>query len=953
MIQFLLFTLLSASSVFAAIPTLTFMGGDNLALKVEVLSDDFIHFEVATKKFHSSQNNKAIITTPMIDKKSGYPGPTSLKKYSQGFETSLVKVGVGKDLCISLLRKKDNKKILKTCPYRFEQSYKRLYSESFESQNFYGLGHNFYSFDTDGDLKKRHIRAGGEYGNSLKGFSKGANGASIFPILYSLEKEGQGYFFFFDHYYKQEWKFNNHLIKGKEVPFFDLDFLGEQTRWYVKLGDSPKELKRAYMDLVGKSKLPPKKALGLWVSEFGFDSFKETFDILRSIRNDNFPLDGFGMDIQWFGGRFIQDGVFGDSKFGALEWDRGNFKDPEKTIEHLHQEHGVDLMLIEESYVSKYLPIHDVLEKKGYLAKNSDGSATFLDSNPWWGKGGMIDWTNPDAGNFFHDLKRQPLIDMGVTYHWTDLGEPEMYNGNSKYYGFPETNKHDHKDIHNYFNFAWLESIARGYERNQVRTRPFMMSRSGAPGIQKLGAAMWSGDIGANLNAFKASLNVQMHLSMSGIDYYGNDIGGFHRRSDTLDGSAEKLFTLWFANASVFDFPVRSHTWNLSNSLQTSPNLIGDKNSNYFNIHQRYALSAYYYSLAKEVSETGDPLVRPLFYEFPSDLEVREIANQKMIGKWLMGAAVANYGEADRRVYLPAGTWMNYHTAHIYESKGEHVQQITNHQNGIFRIPLFLKQGAIVPKMNVDKDSYNILGKRRKGSKRLDDLSLLIFPSPKKSEFTLYEDDGETIDYEDGKFATTEISQIKNGNEILIEVSPAIGEFSHQIKKRNLRLEVVLNEEQVAVVLLDEKQVKRCNVGEWESRKICYQIKENKVEVQTSETSILKKSKLRIQTRRQNSKTTSALLVCYNGITVPGQSIYMVGNHPVLGNGDDKLALRLNPTDYPVWSSFVKNLPRNLELKYRCVKKTDGPENQSLEFSEEFSFELGQRPYSGKAAGWF
>src|SRR5207248_332102 len=100
-----------------------------------------------------------------------------------------------------------------------------------------------------------------------------------------------------------------------------------------------------------------------------------------------------------------------------------------------------------------------------------------------------------------------------------DLGEPEMYSPTSVYAGIG--GRHRHIDIHNLFSFFWIESIARGYGRHHVERRPFMMARSGAPGMQRFGASMWSGDIGTNLTSVASHLNVQMHMSMSGIDYFG------------------------------------------------------------------------------------------------------------------------------------------------------------------------------------------------------------------------------------------------------------------------------------------------------------------------------------------------------------------------------------------------------------------------------------------------
>jgi hypothetical protein len=244
-------------------------------------------------------------------------------------------------------------------------------------------------------------------------------------------------------------------------------------------------------------------------------------------------VDGFVLDLQWFGG--VLSGS-DNSRMGSLDWDLTHFPDPANRIAELNQKQGVGIITIEESYISRGLPEYTSLAEKNYLARAcATCPPSYLISNPWWGQGGMLDWTNPAAGIFWHDWKREPLITAGVIGHWTDLGEPEMYDAASWYSGITDDylllNKH--ADVHNLFNLLWSQSIYEGYLRNGHTQRPFILSRSGAPGSQRYGAAMWSGDIGSNLISLTSQMNVQMHMSLSGMDYFGSDIGGFHRHIST------------------------------------------------------------------------------------------------------------------------------------------------------------------------------------------------------------------------------------------------------------------------------------------------------------------------------------------------------------------------------------------------------------------------------------
>jgi alpha-glucosidase (family GH31 glycosyl hydrolase) len=330
----------------------------------------------------------------------------------------------------------------------------------------------------------------------------------------------------------------------------------------------------------------------------------------------------------------------------------------------------------------------------------------------------MIDWTNDAAADYWHDLKRQPLIDISVAGHWIDLGEPEMYNASDWVAGILP-NKHGQADYHNLYNLKWAQSIARGFARNGTARRPFMMARSGAAGIQRFGASMWSGDIGSQLANLAAHFNAQMHMSLSGIDYFGSDIGGFHRSA--LNSDLNDLYTRWFANGMMFDIPGRPHadTHNCpyptpnpppaASCHETAPDRIGDMASNLANVRQRYELTPYTYSLAYRAYLFGEPVVPPLVYYYQNDMNVRRTGDDKMLGRDLLVATVTAPGppnsnaETQRGVYLPAGDWVNYHTNQWFHRTGQSFAAQPEYLSGIFRLPTYARAGALLPKMYVDR----------------------------------------------------------------------------------------------------------------------------------------------------------------------------------------------------------------------------------------------------------
>jgi alpha-glucosidase len=296
---------------------------------------------------------------------------------------------------------------------------------------------------------------------------------------------------------------------------------------------------------------------------------------------------------------------------------------------------------------------------------------------------------------------------------------------------------------------------------------------------------------------------------MSGIDDYGADIGGFHRES--LDGNLDDLYTQWFANGMAFDIPARTHTENLCNCKETAPDRIGDLQSNLVNLRQRYELSPYLYSLTHLAYLYGKPVIPPLVYYYQDDFNVREIGDEKLLGRDLLVASAVAYGEKERKVYLPAGDWVNYHTNEWLHSSGEWFSPFTESINGKFILPMFARAGAIIPLMYVDDKTMNIMGLREDGSTR-DELIVRVFAGNDPSNFTLYEDDGETIAYQDGEVDTTLISQQQTTDGVEVTIGKTSGNYTGTPTSRDNIIKLSLESAaSIADVTLNRSNLDRFN----------------------------------------------------------------------------------------------------------------------------------------------
>jgi alpha-glucosidase (family GH31 glycosyl hydrolase) len=779
-------------------------------LSFEVLTDQLFHFEIARTP------TSPILTTPLVQKKS-YSGATfahPLTSQGLGFQTAAAQVEVDAEtLCMKVFDLKRKVMLTQACPGATPDAENRLTLSREQMQNVYGLGAQFRNLGTvNGDWAGTTRTPGGNYGNSMVAFGGGGVGNVQIPVLYAIGAGHLNYALYLDDVYALSWDFTSDVWSVTHPPVQSrrrsrtrvTEVSEKPFRGYFILGGDLPELRTQYMDLMGHPLVPPKKAFGLWVSEFGYKNWSEIDDKLKTLRKNRFPIDGFVLDLYWYGGYDSTE----NSAMGLYDWDTANFPHPKEKIASYDKNSGIGLMCIEESYISEAAKNFSLMENQGFLARNvSETGTPMVINNAWWGTGGMIDWSSDAAGAFWHDHMRQPLADMGMTFHWTDLGEPESFQATNWYHGIDGYGSTE-TDVHNLYNFKWHQSIFDGYQRNHETKRHFILSRSGEAGIQRFGSALWSGDIGSNLRSLSSHLNAQMHMSLSGIDYYGADIGGFHRQA--LEGDLNELYTRWFAHATWFDVPVRPHTDDGSKQNFTAPDRIGDKASNLYNIRQRYELAPYYYSLAHRAYLFGEPVVPPLVYYFQEDPNVRIVAEEKMVGPSLLVATSAKAGENDRGVYLPQGDWVNYHTNTWYHSTGQWFGDFPEMVDKHFVLPALARAGAIIPMALIDDQSMNILGKRLDGSHR-DEMTARVYSSRTFSAFTLYEDDGVSESYKQGRVAQTEITQLEQDHVAQVNFAPTQGTYDGAPENRSFRVEWISENKTVTNVRLDGRNLPECS----------------------------------------------------------------------------------------------------------------------------------------------
>jgi alpha-glucosidase (family GH31 glycosyl hydrolase) len=295
-----------------------------------------------------------------------------------------------------------------------------------------------------------------------------------------------------------------------------------------------------------------------------------------------------------------------------------------------------------------------------------------------------------------------------------------------------------------------------------------MLCRSGAAGMQRLGAGTWSGDINTTFTTFEGQLLLGLGLAMSGVPYFGTDIGGFY--PNRLDG---ELYTRWF-QFGAFSPIFRAHGWVWREHLPWAHGPEVEAICRRY-LELRMRLLPYIYTLAWQAHTRGMPLMRPLALAYPDDPNVWELGSQYLFGPDLLVAPVTRAGATHWPVYLPAGTWYDFWTGQRYEGS-----QSVSVATPLETVPLFARGGSIIPLGPV---------MQRTDERPLDDLTLLVYPGA-PGACTIYDDDGATQAFRDGQIALTEVQSSFEDGVVRVTVGAATGQYAGLPSVRDLTVRV-------------------------------------------------------------------------------------------------------------------------------------------------------------------
>ncbi|WNG37978.1 carbohydrate-binding protein [Archangium violaceum] len=535
-----------------------------------------------------------------------------------------------------------------------------------------------------------------------------------------------------------------------------LEFSGVSTRnvaYYVLVGP-PRQVMAGVAEISGKPALSPKWALGFNNSEWGTTQTEVT-SIVQGYRDRKIPLDAFTLDFDFK--------AWGEDDYGEFRWNStsasGNVH-PNKfpsgaagTFARDMAARGVMLMGIMKPRVIVGKAGGGTTAQGQWARTNNCFYPGLADYNEYFSgrPANDVDFSKQTCRDWYWQHSRT-LFDAGIAGWWND--EADEANGTL---------------FNSLQHFNMQRSLYEG-QRAVSDRRVFSLNRNFYLGAQRYGYGMWSGDIESGFGNM-ADQRTRMLTSINiGESKWGMDIGGFFG-----DPSSEN-----YARWMQFGAFVPIYRVHAVDGKQRQPWVYGATAESAAKgaIELRSRLMPYLYAHERINHETGIGLVRPLFYDYPTDPNAANLTSEWMFGESLLVAPVVEQGAASKQVYLPAGTWIDYTRGSVYT--GPLTFNYPVNASTWQDIPLFVKAGAILPTQEV---------LQYVSEKPVKQIDLDVFPTTARSEFTLYDDDGLTRAYENGVFFKQRITAQRTSTSVTVETQAKTGSFSpaltHYIVKVN------------------------------------------------------------------------------------------------------------------------------------------------------------------------
>ena len=513
------------------------------------------------------------------------------------------------------------------------------------------------------------------------------------------------YGIFFDNTYR------TYFDMGKENS--DYIYFGADNgnlNYYFIMGPAIKDVVRRYTDLTGKTPLPKKKMLGIHQSRWSYGRNTRVNQIIKGYKENNLPLDVIHLDIDYM------------DNYKVFTYNSERF-DLKNDIARWNSE-GIEIITIIDPGV-KAEDNYFIYEegKKNNLFATQHGE--LYHNRVWPGKSAYPDFTKEKTRSWWAN-NQQIMVDFGVSGIWNDMNEPASFDG-----PLPDDVEFEndgrptnHLEIHNVYGHLMAKATFQGL-KDATNERPFVITRACYAGSQKY-TTFWTGDNQSLWIHLQMAVPMLCNMSLSGLSFIGTDIGGF-------GGDVTKELLIRWAEVGSF-FPLcRNHASILTRDQE--PFAFDQETIDCYKkaLNYRAELIPYYYDLFYKGELTGDPVLKPLVYNYQSDENTHELNDEFLIGDNILVSPVLEQGKNKKLVYLPAGNWYNKQDNTFYNGNNYYIIDAP-----LDTCPIFIKAGSIIPTYKLSEQVEN-----------KDSIIFNVYLDKDNNNFSyehLY-DDGKSYDY--------------------------------------------------------------------------------------------------------------------------------------------------------------------------------------------------------------
>lgn len=435
---------------------------------------------------------------------------------------------------------------------------------------------------------------------------------------------------------------------------------------FVFLG-TPKEVLSEYTALTGRSPVPPLWSFGLWMSRITYKSEAEVRDVAAKLRQYRIPADVLHLDTGWF-----ETDWRGDFRFST-----SRFTDPGKMLRDLRAD-GFRVSLWQYPYFTPKNALWKEIVERGYHVRDAGGRLP--------GEDAILDFSNPAAVRWYQ-AKLDSLLRLGVSAIKADFGENAPIDG---VYASGRTGWYEH----NLYPVRYNQAV---YEVTKAATGDgILWGRSAWAGSQRY-PLHWGGDAENTNSAMAATLRAGLSMGLSGFTFWSHDVGGFVQKAP------RDLYRRWLA-FGVLTSHTRTHGAPPREPWEYDTAFVADFRRA---VELKYALMPYLVAQSRTSAERGWPMLRALLLEHPDDPTAWTIDDEYQLGADLLVAPLFADSATSRRVYLPAGGWIDYQSGRAYEGGRWHVIPA-----GQIPIVLLVRDGAAIPHAAVAQSTAQIDWKR-------------------------------------------------------------------------------------------------------------------------------------------------------------------------------------------------------------------------------------------------